>query len=88
MTASLGGLHGLVFTGGVGENSALIRKRGLEGLAHLGLAIDPLKNDENTGDRIISPPDAAVQVVVVSAREDLQIAREVRLLLAQQSRAR
>lgn len=82
MTASLDGLHGLVFTGGVGENSALIRKRALEGLQHLGLAIHPLKNDENSGDRIISPSRAAVRVVVVSAREDLQIAREVRLSLA------
>jgi acetate kinase len=88
MTASLGGLHGLVFTGGVGENSALIRKRGLEGLRYLGPVIDRQKNWENTGDRLISPPNPAVHVAVVAAREDLQIAREVRLLLAQKSRAR
>ncbi|HEY7582584.1 MAG TPA: acetate/propionate family kinase [Acidimicrobiia bacterium] len=82
MTASMGGLHGLVFTGGVGENSAVVREGALEGLQHLGLVIDPLKNGETSGDRTINPPDAAVQVVVVSAREDLQIAREVRQLLA------
>jgi acetate kinase len=88
MTASLGGLHGLVFTGGVGENSALIRERALEGLRYLGPVIDRQKNWENTGDRLISPPNPAVHVAVVAAREDLQIAREVRLLLAQKSRAR
>lgn len=81
MTASLGGLHGLVFTGGVGENSPFIREGAVEGLRYLGLVIDPQKNDENTGDRIISPPNTAVHVAVVAAREDLQIAREVRLLL-------
>ncbi len=85
MTASLGGLHGLVFTGGVGENAPIIRERAVGGLQYLGPLIDPQRNWEKTGDRIISPPNSTVQVLVVAAREDLQIAREVRLLLAQPS---
>jgi acetate kinase len=60
MTASLGGLDVLVFTGGVGEHSAVIRQRATDGLGFLG---------------------ARVQTIVIPAREDLQIAREVRSVL-------
>ena len=85
MTASLGGLHGLVFTGGVGENSPIVRERAIEGLGYLGSVIDSRRNWEDAGDRLISPPNPTVQVLVVTAREDLQIAREVRMLLEQPS---
>ncbi|MGH8959397.1 MAG: acetate/propionate family kinase [Acidimicrobiia bacterium] len=85
MTASLGGLDGLVFTGGVGENSPIIRERTIEGLHYLGLVLDYEKNREDGGDREISRPNTAVHVAVVEAREDLQIARDVRLLLGQRS---
>ena len=83
MTASLNGLDGLVFTGGVGENSAIVRQWATEGLQYLGLTIDHEKNCEQVGDRVISPTDGVVPVVVVVAREDIQIAREVRSLLGQ-----
>lgn len=81
MAASLGGLEGLVFTGGVGENSPIIREWAVEGLHYLGMVIDPEKNREHSGDRVVSPPHTPVQLVVVASREDLQIAREVRRLL-------
>ncbi len=82
MTASLGGLDALVFTGGVGERSASIRAMAADGLRFLGIAIDPARNEDGDADREVSPPGSGVRVLVVAAREDLQIAREVRSVLA------
>jgi acetate kinase len=82
MAASLGGLDALVFTGGVGENAAPVRAAGVGGLAFLGLAIDPERNEHGTGDREIGPAGAASSgVLVVASREDLEIARQVRSAL-------
>ncbi|HEY3210014.1 MAG TPA: acetate/propionate family kinase [Actinomycetota bacterium] len=79
MAASLGGLDGLVFTAGVGEGSALIRDRACRRLGFLGVELDHDRN-ESAGqeDANLSPHDAAVPVLLVHAREDLEIAREVR----------
>jgi acetate kinase len=82
MTAALGGLDVLLFTGGVGENSAEIRWRAAMGLAHLGVHID---DDANTGavpDAELGAAGSAVRVLVIRAREDLEIAHEVRAVLA------
>jgi acetate kinase len=82
MTAALGGLDVLLFTGGVGENSAEIRRRAATGLAHLGVHID---DDANTGavpDAELGAAGSAVRVLVIRAREDLEIAHEVRAVLA------
>jgi acetate kinase len=82
MAASLGGLDALVFTGGVGENAASVRADGVDGLAFLGLTIDPERNEHGTGDREIGPAGAASSgVLVVASREDLEIARQVRSVL-------
>ena len=78
MTAALGGLDALVFTGGVGENSAEIRSRAAHRLAFLGVQIDNERNGTSPSDRDIAPPDAQVRVLVISAREDIEIARQVR----------
>jgi acetate kinase len=78
MAASLGGLDVLAFTGGVGENSAEIRRRAVAELSFLGLAID---QERNTGARLdsdISASNATARTLVVRAREDLEIARQVR----------
>jgi acetate kinase len=81
MAASLGGLDALVFTGGVGENSAALRARACDGLGFLGVRVDAEANAAG-GDRRIGAGGAPVAVLVVAAREDLEIAREVRRLLA------
>ncbi len=81
MAAAMGGVDVLVFTGGVGENSPDIRERAADGLAFLGVAIDRDADRGTTGDRVVSPPGSAVSSLVVAAREDLQIAHEVRTLL-------
>ncbi len=81
MTATLGGLDALVFTGGIGERSAPIRAMAAEGLGFLGIAVDSSLNEDGEADREISQRGARVRVFVVAAREDLQIAREVRSVL-------
>jgi acetate kinase len=82
MAAAMGGLDALVFTGGVGERSAAIRARATEQLAFLGIALDAAANDAAGLDVDIGAADAAVRSFVVEAREDLQIARDVRSVLS------
>lgn len=80
MCAALGGLDILAFTGGVGENSIVVRAGLADRLAFLGVGIDDAAN-ASTGDRDVSSAGSPVRSVVIAAREDLQIARETRLLL-------
>ena len=82
MAAALGGLDTLVFTGGVGERSAAVRAAASAGLGFLGVALDPELNEAAEGDADISGAGAAARVLVVEAREDLEIARQVRALVA------
>ncbi len=81
MAAALGGLDALVFTGGVGENAAAVRERAGRDLAFLGVAVDPGRNVTAAVDREIGAPGAAVRTFVIAAREDVQIAHEVRDVL-------
>ncbi|MEU4804093.1 acetate/propionate family kinase [Actinosynnema sp. NPDC023587] len=81
MVASLGGVDAVVFTGGVGEHDALVRRRTVDGLGFLGVALDPERNAGRTGDEVVSADGSAVAVVVVRAREDLEIAAGVRRVL-------
>jgi acetate kinase len=86
MAAAMNGLDALVFTGGVGEHSAEIRSRAAAGLGFLGVAIDEEANSPDQGahgdDWEISARDARVRTFVIAAREDKQIATEVRSLLS------
>jgi acetate kinase len=82
MTATAGGLDVLAFTGGVGEHSATVRTLAGDRLAHLGVIVDPDRNEAADGDADIGASDAAVRTLVIAAREDLQIARETRELLS------
>ncbi|MBT2212701.1 acetate/propionate family kinase [Actinomadura sp. NEAU-AAG7] len=81
MTAALGGLDALVFTGGVGEHDPDLRRRLVAGMAHLGAEIDPALNAAARGDALISPAGARVATIVVTAREDLEIAAGTRSAL-------
>jgi acetate kinase len=81
MAAALGGVDVLAFTGGVGENNAEIRADTDGGLAFLGVAVDPALNEAGSGDFEISAAGAAARTVVIRAREDLEIASQVRSLL-------
>jgi acetate kinase len=80
MTAAMGGVDLLVFTGGAGEGSATLRAEAVGGLGFLGLDLDPVAN-AGSGDRLLSvggPP----AVAVVGAREDLEMARQAEAVLA------
>lgn len=81
MATSMAGLDAVTFTAGVGENAPAIRAGATEGLGWLGLAIDPERNRAASGDADITAPGSPVRTAVVTAREDLSIAREVRALL-------
>lgn len=75
--AQLGGLDALVFTAGIGENNALLRRRALAGLEHLGIRVDNDRNELDSREaRVISPDDAAVTVMVIPTNEELEIARQ------------
>jgi acetate kinase len=82
MAASAGGLDLLVLTGGIGEHSAPVRADLAARLAWLGVAVDAAAGAATTADGEISAPGAAVRTVVVTAREDLEVARETRQVLA------
>lgn len=77
MAASLGGLDLLVFTAGIGERSPDVRAATVDGLGFLGLALDPAANAAVDGDADITGPGASARTVVVAAREDLEVARQV-----------
>ncbi|MCW3000880.1 MAG: acetate/propionate family kinase [Conexibacter sp.] len=81
MAAALGGLDALAFTGGVGEHAPVIRSLATDGLAFLGVFVDPDANVAATGDADISAAGARVSTHVVVAREDREIARQVRAVL-------
>jgi acetate kinase len=81
MTASTAGLDVLVFTGGVGQNSAIVRRLAAERLGYLGVEIDDELNANDPVDVDVAETGAAVRTVVVAAREDLQMARETRQLI-------
>ena len=81
MAAALGGLDALVFTGGVGENAPVVRARAADRLAFLGVRLDHAANTDARGDALLAEPEGAVAVVLIAAREDVEIARQVRLLV-------
>jgi len=88
MAAAMGGLDVLVFTGGVGENSPEVRSRAAGGLGFLGVAVDESRNTLDKAARggedwEITAARAAVRTFVIAAREDRQIAAEVRSVLRQ-----
>jgi acetate kinase len=81
MTAALGGLDALVFTGGVGENSAEVRSRAAARLGFLGVRVDEDRNTAATSDEDIGAPDAGVRTLRIAAREDIEMARQVRTVV-------
>ena len=79
LAAVLGGVETLVFTGGIGERAAPVRWEICQGLAHLGIRLDPRRNAEDSG--TISTPPGACTVRVIPTNEDLMIARHTRAVL-------
>jgi acetate kinase len=80
MAASAGGLDVLVFTGGIGEHAAAVREAAAARLAHLGVVLDDEANATTTADGLVGRGGATT--VVVTAAEDLEVARLVGEVLA------
>ncbi len=80
LVAAMGGLDAIVFTGGIGENDALIRSAICDRLAWLGVRLDATANQE--GSRIIDTPGSAVDLRIIPANEEQMIAIHCQRLLA------
>ena len=82
MAAAMDGLDAVVFTGGIGEHQPEVRAEAAAGLGFLGVAVDEGRNATAQPDCDISAPGAAVHTLVIAAREDIEIARQSRAVLA------
>ncbi len=78
--AAMDGVDAIVFTGGIGENSRLLRERLCHNLNYLGITFDADANKAK-GERRISGADSKVEVLVIPTNEELMIARETRELV-------
>jgi acetate kinase len=76
MMAVLGGIDALVFTAGVGENSAEVREAACKTFAFLGLKLDAVANLHPSADEDIAAADSAVRVLMIRAQEEWAIACE------------
>ena len=81
MIGVMGGMDALVFTGGVGENSAPVREALCESLAYLGVLLDRGKNEQIKGDSAVHANSSTVRILVIHAREEWEIARACSLLI-------
>jgi acetate kinase len=82
--AAMGGIDAVVFTAGVGENSATIRAAACEGLEFMGIELDSARNAVRSKEAVISTDSAKVKVLVVPTDEELVIARDTRRLVGQE----
>jgi acetate kinase len=85
MIAVVGGIDALVFTAGIGENSAQVRAATCANFGYIGLQIDAAKNADASPDADVSAADSAVRVLVIRAQEDWAIARQCAALWKKQS---
>jgi acetate kinase len=72
----------LVFTGGIGERSPEIRRRVCEGLAFLGIHLDPVSNAAVPSDGAVSTVDSPVRVLALETNEELVVARQTVAVLS------
>lgn len=79
--AEIGRTDAIVFTGGIGENSATMRADIMKGFEQFGIKIDPEKNNVRGGCHLISTDDSKVKVFVIATNEELMIARDTKKLV-------
>ena len=80
--AAMNGTDILVFTGGIGENSDIVRRLVCDGLTYLGLKIDEEKNSQAHGTEVvISTADSKMKVVVIPTDEELTIASDTEAIV-------
>ena len=88
MAAALGGLDVLVFTGGIGEHDAWVRAEAVAGLAFLGVTLDAARNRDCRPDADVGAGGSATRVLVIAAREDVEIAAQARRALVSRGSSR
>lgn len=71
----------IVFTGGIGENSAILREKIVDGLQQFGVKIDPEKNNIRGGEHFVSTDDSILKIMVVATNEELMIAKDTQKLI-------
>ena len=74
--AVIGKVDSLVFTAGVGENSAVVREMSTAGLEHLGIVLHKKRNSSGKGSRDIATKDSAIRIFVIPTDEELEIANQ------------
>jgi acetate kinase len=82
MAAAMDGLDAVVWTGGVGEHAPTIRAAAADGLGFLGVRIDHEINPTATSDQDLSADGAETRSLVITAREDLEIVRQLHRMLS------
>jgi acetate kinase len=83
--AEMGGADAIVFTAGVGENSAPVRKLVTDQLGYFGIKIDQEKNKCHGVERDLSAPDAKIKALLIPTNEELMIVRDIERLKKQQA---
>lgn len=83
LSTTMGGVDAVIFTAGVGENASFIREKVIAPLGFLGLEIDPVLNLACTPDSAISCANSKSRVLVLAAREELQMLHEIDSLFNQ-----
>ncbi len=78
---ALGGADAIVFTGGIGENSVLMREAICANLGFLGISVDPKANIAAKGEAMFHAKDSKVQLWTMPTNEELMVARQARDLL-------
>lgn len=79
--AAMGGVDAIAFTGGIGENSALVRQKSLSGLEFMGVALDTEKNSACKCDSELTGESGSVRIFAIAANEELIVARKAKAYL-------
>lgn len=85
--AAMNGIDGIIFTGGIGENSTNVRAQVCESLSFLGVHCEPEKNEDGKGERMISPDGATPFAAVIPTNEELVIALDTLAIVRERERA-
>ncbi len=84
-TAAMGGVDAVVFTGGIGENSADVRKACCEDMAYFGISVDNVANESEEKEKLITTSDSRTKVFVIPTNEELVIAMDTKEIVEKSS---
>ena len=84
--AAMGGVDAISFAGGIGENSALVRRKALEGLEFMGISLDQTKNDTAKPDCELTGNGSHARIFTIATNEEIVVARKAKLYLLTHTR--